>query len=542
MSLTRRDFLQMSGAAVAAHALAPAGASAAETPQRGGVFRIRGEDATTGFDPHLATNHHRIATNLSFTHSRLVKVKAGPSVVPGTLPVEPDLAESWSQPNDRTYVFKLRKGVRWHPKPPVNGRELTADDVKYTYDRFLQLKGNPNRSMLGHVEKIDVLDRYSVKFTLTEPFGWFLDYLANTVMWIVPREAVEQFGDLRRAEACIGTGPWMLERYEPNTRLIFVRHKDYFVPGLPYADGVEVTVDEDPSSRMASWIAGKYDFAPEYGQCVRRLDLPVAHQRRPGLRTQDFIVLFGAYTAIKLDREPFRDARVRRALGMADDWKQILETNAWSLGHGVPNTTIPAALKEWAIPIDQLTPAGRRLYERDVSEAKRLLSEAGFPQGFKTTVEATLAWSPDYVDALQVTMRGWKDAGIDAELKSKDFGAYMATTIYGKFDKLGHGLRGGSPIADISLYNSHIPGEPLNASGVDDPKLTEMIRLQRRTLDVAKRREIVYDIQRYLAEQVYYAFGPSVNAVAAWEPRVKNFAPNIGHDYGGRLMAAWLSK
>jgi peptide/nickel transport system substrate-binding protein len=542
MSLTRRDFLQMSGAAVAAHALAPAGASAAETPQRGGVFRIRGEDATTGFDPHLAPNHHRIATNLSFTHSRLVKVKAGPSVVPGTLPVEPDLAESWSQPNDRTYVFKLRKGVRWHPKPPVNGRELTADDVKYTYDRFLQLKGNPNRAMLGHVEKIDVLDRYTVKFTLNEPFGWFLDYLANTVMWIVPREAVEQFGDLRRAEACIGTGPWMLERYEPNTRLIFARNKDYFVPGLPYVDGVEAMVDEDPSSRLASWLAGKYDFAPEYGQCVRRLDLPIARQRRPGLRTQDFVVLFGGVTSMKLDREPFRDVRVRRAIAMAADWKQILETNAWSLGHGLANPAIPPALREWAIPIDQLTPAGRRLYERDVSEAKRLLAEAGFPQGFKTTVEATLAWSPDYVDLLQVTMSGWKEAGIDAELKSKDFGAYMATTIYGKFDKLAHGLRGGSPIADIYLYNAHIPGEPLNASGVDDPKLTDMIRLQRRTLDAAKRREIVYDIQRYLAEQAYYAYGPSVSSVAAWEPYVKNFAPNIGQDYGGRLMAAWLSK
>ena len=68
-----------------------------------------------------------------------------------------------------------------------------------------------------------------------------------------------------------------------------------------------------------------------------------------------------------------------------------------------------------------------------------------------------------------------------------------------------------------------------------------MIRLQRRTLDVAKRREIVYDIQRYLAEQVYYSYGPSTSAVAAWDPRVKNFAPNIGHDYGGRLMGAWLS-
>jgi len=541
MSLTRRDFLQLSGAAAAAHALVPAAASAAETPQRGGVFRIRGEDATTGFDPHLVANHHRIATNLSFTHSRLVKVKAGPAVTPGTQPLEPDLAESWSQPNDRTYVFKLRKGVRWHPKPPVNGRELTADDVKYTYDRFLQVKGNPNRSMLGQVEKIDVVDRHTVRFTLTEPFGWFLDYLANTVMWIVPREAVEQFGDLRRAEACIGTGPWMLERYEPNTRLTFVRNKDYFLSGLPYADGVDVTVDEDPSSRFASWLAGKYDFAPEYGQCVRRLDLPIAQQKRPGLKTQDFVVLFGAFTAMKLDREPFRDVRVRRALGIADDWKQILETNAWSLGKGVPNPAVPAALREWAIPIDQLTPTGRRLYERDVAESKRLLAQAGFPQGFKTTVEATLAWSPDYVDALQVTMRAWKDAGVDAELKSKDFGAYMATTIYGKFDKLGHGLRGGSPIADITLYNAHYPGEPLNASGVDDPKLNDMLRAQRRTLDAAKRRDIVYDIQRYLAEQAYYTYGPSVSTVAAWEPRVKNFAPNIGHDYGGRLMAAWIS-
>src|SRR2546422_10427644 len=147
-TISRRDLLKLGGAAVAAGVGIPLVEEAAEaqTPKRGGVFRIRGEDATTGFDPHLFTNHHRISTNLSFTHSRLVKVKAGPSVTPGTLPIEGDLAESWTQPTDRTYVFKLRKGVRWHPKPPVNGRELTADDVKYTYERFLAIKGNPNRS------------------------------------------------------------------------------------------------------------------------------------------------------------------------------------------------------------------------------------------------------------------------------------------------------------------------------------------------------------------------------------------------------------
>src|SRR5262249_56476945 len=101
---------------------------------------------------------------------------------------------------------------------------------------------------------------------------------------------------------------------------------------------------------------------------------------------------------------------------------------------------------------------------------------------------------------------------------------------------------GGTPIAEAYLYNGHMPAEPLNSSGVDDPKLTEMIKLQRRTLDTAKRREIVFDIQRYLAEQVYYAYDGSVTTVSACEPYVKNFAPNLGHDYGGRLMAAWLGK
>ena len=544
-TVTRRDLLKLGGAAVAAEAVLPVldcGAAEAQTPKRGGIFRIRGEDATTGFDPHLSANHHRIATNLSFTHSRLVKVRAGASVVPGTLPIEPDLAESWIQPSDRTYVFKLRKGVRWHSKAPVNGRELTADDVKYTYERFLTVKGNPSRSMLGLVEKIDALDRYTVRFALSEPFGWFLDYLATTVMWVVAPEAVERFGDLRRAEACIGTGPWMLERYEPNVRLTFVRNPNYFLPGLPYTDGIEVTIDEDPSSRLAAWLAGRYDFAPEYGQCVRRLDLDVARRRKPALKTQDFIVLFGGITMMKLDREPFRDVRVRRALALASNWKEGLETNAWSLGNGAPNPTIPAALREWTIPITQLTPEGRRLYDQDLSAAKRLLAQAGFPTGLKVPLDATLGWSPDYVDLLQVVMRNWKEAGIETELRGKEFGAFMASAIYGKFEKLAHSLRGGTPIADLSLYNFHVPGEALNSSGVDDPKLTDMIRLQRRMLDPVKRREIVYDIQRYLAEQVYYHYDPSVSTVAAWEPYVKNFAPNLGHDYGGRLMVAWLDR
>jgi len=538
MALTRREILRLGGAVAAAATLPPA--ASAQTPKRGGVFRIRGEEPVH-FDPHQTVSF-KTMTNLSFTHSRLVKVKAGAAVRPGTTPLEGDLAESWSQTGDTTYVFKLRRGVRWHPKPPVGGRELTADDVKYTYERFLTVKGNPNRGLLEQVERIEAPDRHTVRFTLKEPYAWFVDALASTATWIVPREAVEKFGDLKRAEACIGTGPWMLERHDPNVRLTFVRNPNYFVPGLPHADGVEVTIDEDPSSRFAAWLAGKYDFAPEFGQVVRRLDLDVARQRKPGLQTAEFTVIFGGITWMKVDQEPFRDVRVRRALGMAGNWREILETNAWSQGHGAPNPAVPAALREWSIPIDQLTPEGRRLYEHDTDGARKLLAEAGFPNGFRTTLETTSGYGPDYMDAVQIGLKNLKAAGVDVDLKLKEYGAYIASTIFGKFDRMAGGLFGAWTDPDSYLYRYYMPGQITNAGGINDPKLTEMIRLQRRTFDVAKRRELLHDIQRYLAQQAYVLYGPSVSALAGWEPYVKNFGPNFGFDYGGRLMVAWLDR
>src|SRR5262247_2030278 len=99
------------------------------------------------------------------------------------------------------------------------------------------------------------------------------------------------------------------------------------------------------------------------------------------------------------------------------NWKDVLETNAWSQGHGVPNPTVPAALKEWAIPINQLTPEGRRLYEQNIPEGKKLLAQACFPHGLKLGVAATLGSSPDYVDHLQVVMRYCFNAATATEIK-----------------------------------------------------------------------------------------------------------------------------
>ncbi|MGH7386741.1 MAG: ABC transporter substrate-binding protein, partial [Candidatus Rokuibacteriota bacterium] len=370
----------------------------------------------------------------------------------------------------------------------------------------------------------------------------FLDMLASTSTWIVAKECVEKFGDLKKAESVVGTGPWMLERWEPNVKITYVRNPHYFVPGLPYADAVEVIIDKDPSSRLAAWLSGKLDFGPEYQQVVRRLDLGVAKERKPGMQTAEYTWFTSGSVGFKSDKPPFNDIRVRRALSRATSLAEVFEANAFSQGHWTPNPAVPAAAAEWTIPIDQLGPEGRKLYEHSIAEAKRLLAEAGHPNGFKTQVDTTPGYGPDFMDFVQIAVKNWKAAGIDSNLNLKEYGAYISSTIYGKFDQMYLGLRGAWVDPEAYFYRPYMPGEPLNVLNVNDPKLTEMIKLQRRTFDVPKRRQIIYDIQRYLAEQALFGADGSVKVVTAWDAHIKNYMPNNGFDYGGRLMAVWIDK
>ena len=240
--LSRRQLLQMGLAAglmvSASPLLRPTSLWGAEAgqPKRGGILRVRGYDPVH-FDHHL-TNNAKTNTTLSFVHSTLVRYKVGAEIPPGTYTVEPHLAESWEAPDDLTYVFHLRRGIKWHNKPPLNGRELVADDVKFTFDRFLHEKANVLRDTLESVDRVEVVDRYTVKFVLKEPFVWLVHRLANPEgMWIIAPEAVEKFGDLKKPESAIGTGPFLLERYEPNVKTVFKRNPAYFREANPMWTG-----------------------------------------------------------------------------------------------------------------------------------------------------------------------------------------------------------------------------------------------------------------------------------------------------------------
>jgi peptide/nickel transport system substrate-binding protein len=144
-----------------------------------------------------------------------------------------------------------------HPRviQGVRRRDLLKaglEDVKFTFDRFLAETGNAARYLLESVDRIEVAESYTVKFLLKEPYVRLVDVLANPIMWIIAPEVVQQFGDLKRAESAIGTGPFLLERYEPNVKTVFKRNPDYFRQGQPYVDGVEWVVVEDASAAL--WL------------------------------------------------------------------------------------------------------------------------------------------------------------------------------------------------------------------------------------------------------------------------------------------------
>jgi peptide/nickel transport system substrate-binding protein len=226
--------------------------SAAEAgqPKRGGILRVPGRDPPH-FDPHLTFNV-RTHTTLSFVYSKLVRYRVGAGVPSGTFLIEPDLAERWEAPDDTTDLFHLRHGVHWQNKSPVNGRELVAEDVQFTFDRFLAETANPLRSLLEPVDRVEVVDRYTVTFVLKDPYVWLLNVLATSkAMWIIAREVVEHFGALKKPESAIGTGPFLLERYEPNVKTVFTRHSEYFLTGLPWVDRVAWLVLNDPSTALA---------------------------------------------------------------------------------------------------------------------------------------------------------------------------------------------------------------------------------------------------------------------------------------------------
>lgn len=534
--MPRRFVLLLTCLTLAVVVTAPA---LAQEPKRGGLFRMAVREAPN-LDPHLSVSF-LTHSYVSLAYSQLVRFPNGPEQRhTADFDVVPDLAARWEQPSPTVLVFHLRKGVKFHNKPPVNGREVTAEDVKYSLDRFMAKSGF--RARFEPVESVDVVDRYTVRITLKEPYAPFLNHLASpSFTAILPREAEEQFGDFNRPEAVIGTGPFVLKSYDKGVRVVWERNPDYFMKGHPYLDGVEMQITRDASARVSLLRAGRVEMGHIWGWSSVE-DGKSLQKTNPEMVVIPTQVIGQGYIYMRTDQPPFNDVRVRRAISLAIDrqgWNEALLAGEGCVDSG----PVPCAMKDWKLDAAKLEPArAKYLVGHDPAEARKLLAEAGLGKGFTTPAFHWPGYAPPWRNWYELAVDNLSKIGITAELKPEEYGKYISTTYLGQYEKMAIGPVTPFTEVDDFLFGGFFPGQPNNRSHVDDPELSKMLQAQRRELDPARRKAIIDAIQRYLADKAYYVYFPNSPQYISHPPYVKGFKHHDGYGLGMRLIFTWLDR
>ncbi len=495
--------------------------------QPGGVFRYALPSDARSLDPHSqsAFNTH-IA--IGSTYSKLVDFRTGPDIPYGAPELEGDLAESWEpSPDGRTWTFHLRHGVRFHDVAPVNGREFTSQDVLCTVQRIRELPGH-QVSQLAMVQDVTAPDPYTVVFRLTEPYAEFDTNLAGHFMWMLPCEGTR--GEFDLATTAIGTGPYVLERWERDRERVLTAHPDYYVEGQPYIERIEISIVPDQAAAIAAFRTGQTDYLSALTLDVAQAERILAEAPEAVLFREQGLTQTRVY--MNQERKPFDDVRVRRAVALAVDRQGMIDSIR---AGGSPTAAVTPTLLG-GLPSEEAA----RLQPHDPEQARRLLAEAGLPQGFSTRMIITDGYGENVVREAQWVQQDLAEVGIKVELVVQDYATYFTESFAGKNYDMGYGLQTPMLSADEYLTGEWTSDGPRNWYGIADPALDQMIAQQRGELDRATREQQLHDIQRYIIENVSNPIPLYVyDGLSIYAPYLHDVYPHP--DYGTRHQARmWL--
>jgi peptide/nickel transport system substrate-binding protein len=474
----------------AAPATAPTAAPAARQPKRGGAYRIAVNTDSADMDIHQNVTAYLAIWGPALAYSKLLRFKADGTVRPLQLIVSGDLAESWQQADDTTYVFKVRPGVKFHNIAPVNGREVTAEDVKYSFERQISLRTNGSR--LSGVTRIEAPDRATLRITLEKPDADFLTNLAHYHNKVVPRESVDVNGDLKQGPI-IGSGPYVFEKWERNAIATLTRNPDYFERGKPYVDRVEFPRIADGATRLAAIRGQEADLLIGAGFTPR--DAEVVRQAQPDILIDEEKGTNADALALNMNKPPFNDLRVRQAFAKAIDFKQLIDVVLNGKGWHYPGIYVPGP--EYFLPESEVL----ALKRRDVAGARQLLAQAGVAPG--TVFECYVSQAREScLDAAQVLQQQLGEVGIGLTLRPIDTATGTRIIFVEKVHQLYVGTQSPAVSTNGDLFVAFHSQGTQNRAAINDPKLDQMIEQQATMVrDPEGRKKLILDIQRYLIEQ-----------------------------------------
>ena len=401
--------------------------------------------------------------------------------------IVPFLAKSWEVSDDnKTWTFKLQEGVKFHDGAPFN-----AEAVKYNFERLFDPDvASPRKSVASMIDKVNVLGEYEVSLSTKEPFGAFLAQLTSYNLAMISPKSAKEYGKNFGTHPA-GTGPLMLDEWIPAQRLVMKRFDDYWGEKSTVNKVYFKVVPEDVS-RVMMLKTGDADVVigiPPIQMESLQKDKNIKTIIKTGFRT--------IYIGMNLKHKPFDDIRVRHAVNYAIDKESIIKYVLNNIGKypvGVESTVISNSSQD-------LVP-----YKYDPEKAKQLLAEAGFPNGFKTSLYTPEGRYPMDREVAEVVQSQLREVGINAEITVLDWGAYVAATNTGEDTRLfllGKGCPSGDPDLDLTL--SFGTDKKMNNSFYSNPKVDELLILEKITVDPEKRSQILYDIQKQIHEDAPWA-------------------------------------
>lgn len=473
-----------------------------DAPKPGGTLKVATSTDPVGLDP-MISSAYSTALITEHVYGSLMQYDKELDEV------SPDLAESVEISEDKLlYTFKLRPNVLWH-----DGQPFTAEDVKFSMERQKDpATGSPNAYMYAAVEEVTVVDPATVQVRFGEVQGPFLAFMASPWASMVPKHVVEKEGDLQTV--MVGTGPFKFVSYEPGKSVKFVKNPDYYVPDQPYVDEMEIVFITDNTSRLNAAITKQVDLVQE----LAKKDYRQADSM-PGLEA---IALEAgscnwAYIGMNVTKPPFDNPLVRQAVAFAKNRQAIADNVMFGLAIPLTGGILPAW--SWAnAPELELYPA-----TPDVERAKALLTEAGFPDGFETTLKVSPAYS-ELAGQAAVDQEALRAVGINAQIVNLEWGTFI-NDVFGdnNFEMQVCGWGGPFIDPDEFLYPEFHSDQGFNPHLFADPEVDKLLSEGRTTFERDARKAVYDKVQERIFTLAPVAAGTNNRIVQAQQDYVEGF-------------------
>jgi len=388
--------------------------------------------------------------------------------------VIPDLAESWEQPSDTEWLIKIKEGVMFH-----DGSEMTSEDVKFSLDRSRVMP--KVQQVLSEVKSVDIIDKYTVKVTTNSAFAPFLYTLVHAGTSILPKAYVESGDDFANP---IGSGPYKFVEWTSGDRVVLEKNENYFDKNnMGQSAKIIFKVIPEGTSRTIALETGEVDVVAELptidmNKVKDNADLKL--YEKPSTRLDFF--------AMNTEKAPFDNIKVRQAMNYAIDKDAIMAVAIDGAGIKADSVLAPSFLGYKAGP-----------YTFDPEKAKKLLTEAGYPDGFEMEIMTS---GDDRKRIAEVIQASLMDVGIKASIKMLEWGTFIDSVLKGDEETLVLGWTS-NPDPDATLTPIYFSGNigGMNFSRINDPKIDQLLKDAREELDLTKRALIYNEFHEYVMEQ-----------------------------------------